>query len=60
LYLLYGTQDVEGVDIVLDLAGGVGCFLADDVEGEGETGFKTGEAAAEERGDNEAGEDGSG
>ena len=48
---------MEGINIMLDLAGeGVGWFFADDVEEEGESGFKSEEAAAKEHGDNETGE----
>lgn len=47
-------QDVEDVNIMLNLAKGVVCFLADDIKGERDSDFKSGEAIAEEHGDNKA------
>lgn len=61
LYALHGTRDVEGVDIMLDLAReGMGCFVANEVEGERDRDCKPREAVAEESGGDEAGVHGSG
>ena len=55
---VYGTQDVEGINIMLDLAGeGVGWFITNDIKGEGESSFKSREATAKKHEDDETGED---
>jgi hypothetical protein len=61
LYALHETRDVEGVGIMLDLAREtMGCFVTDEVVGEGISDCKGGDAVAEERGDDKAGVHGSG